>query len=33
MLDCTLPEVLAGPGAVQAEHECVLLLAALREEE
>lgn len=30
VLDGALPEVLAGPGAVQAEHERVLLLAALR---
>ena len=29
MLHSALPQVLAGPGAVQAEHERVLLLAAL----
>ena len=32
MLDCALPQVLAGPGAVQAEHERVFLLPALRGE-
>lgn len=32
MLDRAFPQVLAGPGAVQAEHEGVLLLPALRGE-
>lgn len=32
VLDCAFPEVLAGPGAVQAEYKRVLLLPALRGE-
>lgn len=32
VLNGTLPEVLAGPGAVQPEHKRVLLLPALRGE-